>query len=121
MTMHLVQIADLTARRVALVEEPYLRCVTGVTSIYELARECLKTGNSITERVRSLAVGQSLLYDDVYSGNAPWRLLAPIDVPGEPSRLLVAGTGLTHLGSAKERQAMHVSDQPKQAEVVTDS
>jgi hypothetical protein len=119
--MHLVQIADSSARRVALVEEPYLRCLTEVTSVYELARECLRTGTSVTQRVGSLAVGESLLYDNVYSSNSPWRLLAPIDVPGEPSRTLVAGTGLTHIGSAKERQAMHVADQPKQAEVITDS
>jgi hypothetical protein len=119
--MHLVQISDSSTRRVAVVEEPYLRCLTGVTSVYELARECLKTGASITERVRSLPVGESLLYDDVYSSNSLWRLLAPIDVPGQPSRLLVAGTGLTHIGSAKERQAMHVADQPKPAEAITDS
>jgi hypothetical protein len=53
-----------------------------------------------------------------------WRLLSPIDVPGEPSRLLVSGTGLTHLGSARERQAMHLAEnKPEQTkeEVLTDS
>jgi hypothetical protein len=30
-----------------------------------------------------------------------------MDHPTEPSRCLVSGTGLTHLGSAKNRQAMH--------------
>jgi len=33
--------------------------------------------------------------------------MAPIDHPAESSRLLVSGTGLTHLGSAKNRNAMH--------------
>jgi hypothetical protein len=33
--------------------------------------------------------------------------LTPVDHPGEPARLLVSGTGLTHLGSARDRQAMH--------------
>ena len=32
---------------------------------------------------------------------------SPIDHPAEPARCLVSGTGLTHLGSAKNRQAMH--------------
>src|ERR1017187_6586571 len=98
--MHLVQIANQSTRRVALVEEPYLRCLAGVASVYELAQECLRKGLSIPEYVRSLQVDESLLYDDVYSGKSPWKLLAPIDVPGAPSRVLVAGTGLTPIGSA---------------------
>jgi hypothetical protein len=35
--------------------------------------------------------------------------------------MLVSGTGLTHIGSAKERQAMHLANPSKQAEVLTDS
>jgi len=119
--MHLVQIANQSTRRVAFVEEPYLRCLAGVSSVYGLAQECLSRGVSIPEYVRSLRVDESLLYDDVYSGRSPWKLLSPIDVPGEPSRVLVAGTGLTHIGSAKERQAMHLADPSKKAEVATDS
>jgi hypothetical protein len=119
--MHLVQIANQSTRCVALVEEPDLCCLTGVTSIYQLAQLSLRKRISIPEYVRSLALGESLCYDDVYSGKSVWKLLAPIDVPNEPSRLLVAGTGLTHIGSAKERQAMHIADPSKQAENVTDS
>jgi hypothetical protein len=121
MIIHLVQIADSSSRRVALVEEPYLRCLTGVSSVYALAQECLRTSRYLAEYATSLANGATLLYDDVYSGKSPWRLLAPIDVPDSPSRLLVAGTGLTHLGSARQRQAMHIADQPKHEEAVTDS
>jgi len=119
--VHLVQIANKSERRVAVVEEPHLRCLAGVTSVYELARECVRKSVSIPEYVRSLRVEESLLYDDVYSGKSAWRLMAPIDVPGQPSRMLVAGTGLTHLGSAKERQDMHLADLSKKAEVATDS
>ena len=40
--MHLVQICEsIRTRRVALVEEPHLRCLAGVTSVYELARDVL--------------------------------------------------------------------------------
>jgi hypothetical protein len=48
-------------------------------------------------------------YEPVYRGESPWRLLAPIDHPEEPARCLVSGTGLTHLGSARDRQAMHTT------------
>src|SRR5580698_10432332 len=105
-TIHLVQIGNGSSRRVAMVEEPYLRCLTEVESIYELAQHCLGAGSKISELAIALAHGEMLDYGAVYAGSSNWQLLAPIDVPREPSRLLVAGTGLTHLGSAKDRQAM---------------
>jgi hypothetical protein len=124
MPVHLVQITDGSDRRVALVEEPHLRCLTSVSSVYQLAQQCLQHSQSMVEQARALATGKSISYDEVYTGRSPWRLLAPVDVPGEPSRLLVAGTGLTHLGSARQRQAMHLADQksePKKEDVLTDS
>jgi hypothetical protein len=110
MPIHLVQITDGHTRRIALVQEPDLLLLSGPTSIYELAQQCVRAGMSMTEQVRSLISADSVSYDEVYAGRSTWRLLPPIDVPGAPSRVLVAGTGLTHLGSARERQAMHVAD-----------
>jgi hypothetical protein len=124
--MRLVQIADGTTRRVAVVEEPYLWCLVGVASVYELTQKGLRAAGPLTAYAKSLATGESLLYDDVYGGKSAWRLVAPIDVPGEPSRVLVSGTGLTHLGSARERQAMHLDaekagGETKTVEVMSDS
>jgi hypothetical protein len=119
--IHLVQISDGSARRVAVVEEPHLRCLTEVQSVYELVQQCLSSNVKLSERALALAHGEVLDYDAIYSGSSKWHLLAPIDVPEMPSRLTVSGTGLTHLGSAKERQAMHLADAPKVAESVTDS
>jgi hypothetical protein len=119
--IHLVQISNGSARRVAIVEEPNLRCLSEVQSVYEVVQQCLSRGIQLSERAIALADGEILAYDAIYSGKSEWRLLAPIDVPGSPSRLMIAGTGLTHLGSAKERQAMHVAEAPKAAETVTDS
>jgi len=119
--MHLVQIGNETSRRVALVEEPNLRCLTGVQSVYELVQQCLLRGDKFSERALALAHGEVLPYDSIYDGKSEWHLLPPIDVPGSPSRLLISGTGLTHLGSAKERQAMHIADAAKAAEGMTDS
>jgi len=126
--IHLVQIRNGLLRRVALVEEPNLRCLTEVESVYELAKRCVKSGRGLSDEALELARGEILAYDAIYAENSEWRLLAPIDVPGEPSRLLVSGTGLTHLGSAKDRQAMHAAEALKAsarvaeaAETVTDS
>ena len=120
---HLVQISNGVSRHVALVEESNLRCLSGVASVYELALLCLKGGRGLNEEVRALTQDEVLDYDAIYNGRSEWRLLAPIDVPGAPSHMLVAGTGLTHYGSAKDRQAMHASgaDKKQAAEAMTDS
>jgi hypothetical protein len=124
--IHLVQIGNGRERRVALVEEPRLRCLTGAQSVYELALGCLRHGCGLSARAQTLAKGEWLDYDAIYSGASEWHLLAPIDAPGNPSRLMVTGTGLTHLGSAKDRNAMHEAAAKKTeattaAATVTDS
>jgi hypothetical protein len=119
--LHLVQISNGSSRRVAIVEEPRLRCLTGVESVYELAHLCLAQDRRLSEHAIASANGEVLDYDSIYTGTSEWHLLTPIDVPGFPSRLMIAGTGLTHMGSAKERQAMHLADVADAAEAVTDS
>ena len=119
--IHLVQLGNGSSRRVAVVEEPRLRCLTEVESVYELTKRSLERGRKLSDLALGLAQGEELDYDAVYAGQSEWRLLAPIDVPGEPSRVTVAGTGLTHLGSAKDRQAMHKTGSRKATETVTDS
>jgi hypothetical protein len=119
--IHLVQISNRASRRVAIVEEPLLRCLGEVQSVYELVLRCLRDGRQLTEQALAVASGEVLDYDAIYSGTSEWHLLAPIDVPGASSRLTLSGTGLTHLGSAKDRQAMHLSDVAKTSENVTDS
>lgn len=119
--IHLVQISNGTERRVAMVEEPRLRCLEEVRSVYELALRYARSGSKLSEQALALASGELLDYDAIYAGKSEWRLMAPIDVPEQPSRVLVSGTGLTHLGSARERQAMHLGGPAKVEEAVTDS
>jgi hypothetical protein len=105
----LVQIRNGEERRVALVEEPHLRLLTGTASVYDLAQAALVSGRSLSLLAAERAMGERVDYEPVYLGESAWRLLTPIDHPGEPTRCLVSGTGLTHLGSARDRQAMHKS------------
>src|SRR5688500_5716823 len=104
---HLVQLRRGAERRVALVDEPRLRLIDDVDSVYALARAALTSGTSLGALARGLATGVALDYDAIHAGRSEWRLHVPIDHPEEPSRCLVSGTGLTHLGSARDRQAMH--------------
>lgn len=108
--MRLVQIANGTERRVAIVNEPELVLLSDVTSTYMLAQRALEGRQDITALATSLRSPDVLQYDEVYYGKSPWRMLAPIDVPDDPQKVLVSGTGLTHLGSARERQAMHAAE-----------
>lgn len=103
----LVQIQNGPTRAVALVEEPRLRLLDGVKSIFQLAQEAVDSKISLAALVREKAAGEVLDYDAIYFGNSEWKLLPPIDHPAEPARCLVSGTGLTHLGSAANRQRMH--------------
>jgi hypothetical protein len=102
-----VQLRRGTERRVALVDEPRLRLLDGFDSGYALAQRALVTSTSLRSLIESHVGREELDYDAVYDGRSPWTLLVPIDHPRDSSSLLVSGTGLTHLGSAKDRQAMH--------------
>jgi len=105
----LVQVRNGSERRVALVDEPRLRFLAEVASVYDLAQAALVAGKTLTALVAERATGEGVDYEAVYRGESPWRLLPPIDHPAEPTRCLVSGTGLTHLGSAESRQAMHTT------------
>ena len=102
----LVQLQRGTERRVALVQEPNLRLLERVATVYALGNLALTRNTGLLALVQEHSTGELLDYDAVYGGKSPWRLLAPVDHP-EPARCLVSGTGLTHLGSAKDRQSMH--------------
>jgi hypothetical protein len=104
MSVRLVQLRRGSERRVALVDEPALRVVDRYESVYALAQAALAASKSIPSLI---ATGERLDYDEIYDGRSEWHLAAPIDHPVDAARLLVSGTGLTHLGSAANRQTMH--------------
>lgn len=103
----LVQLKKGLLRRVALVEEPDLRVLGSCTSVYELATSAIHAGCKISDLVNKRLTAERLHYDLIYGGKSEWQLLPPIDHPEEPARCMISGTGLTHLGSARDRQSMH--------------
>jgi hypothetical protein len=119
--MHLVQIVRGNERRVAVVREPELVLLRDVESVLRMAQRSLVEGRTLTAIAEDLGSPDTLPYNDVYEGRSAWKLLAPIDVPGDPRRLAVSGTGLTHLGSARDRQAMHRTPTPQDDAQMTDS
>jgi hypothetical protein len=103
----IVQLRRGAERRVAVVDEPQLRLLDRYESVYDLSQAAIAEMGSLVSLVDAHTSDVVVDYDDVYDGRSAWRLLAPVDHPDEPSRLLVSGTGLTHLGSAANRQSMH--------------
>ena len=94
-------------RRVAMVEGDSVHLLRGVDSIYSLAQQVIASGGTLTAAAQGLAGKPTVAYDDIYEQRSDWRILPAADHPQEPARCLVSGTGLTHLKSAENRQAMH--------------
>ena len=97
----------------AIVEEPRLRLLAGCGSIYDIANSAIAGGLKMSDAARQQATDDVLDYEPIYRGQSEWRILPPIDHPGEPARCLLSGTGLTHLGSARNRQSMHATTDEK--------
>ncbi len=116
--MHLIQFQDDNgARAVAVTEGGTTNVVTGAGSVYSLAREAADRGVGLAALVKEKGLGKTV---DREALAKEGRLLTPIDHP-DPAHLYVTGTGLTHLGSASTRDAMHKSNQQAAEAPLTDS
>jgi hypothetical protein len=84
--------------------------VPGAQSTRELAQQACRTGSSLAALVDAGAGGMPLDLAEV-------ELLPPVD-HADSAHLLLSGTGLTHLGSAEERDRMHraLSEAPRQSD-----
>ncbi len=78
-------------------------------SLYDLSMHCAKSGEGLQAHVLSLGLGEAVDLNRLY---AEGRLLPPLTHP-DPAHLHLTGTGLTHLGSASTRAAMHASTKPE--------
>jgi hypothetical protein len=104
--MRLVQFVSATGRRrVGRVsqDDRMVEALSGFASAYELARSAARRGTRLEALLGDAAVDERVELAELL---ADGRLLAPVDHP-DSAHCLVTGTGLTHLGSAQARDAMH--------------
>jgi hypothetical protein len=113
----LIQIKKGNIRRVALVKEPDVHLLDSCSSVYGLAHVAIAAGMKLSDLARQRAEHEPLRYDPIYRRESDWKLLPAIDHSEEPARCLISGTGLTHLGSARNRQSIHATKE----EDLTDS
>ncbi len=107
------------ARRVGVVAEQgnSLQVVRGARRLYDLARAAIDSSVPLQSLISQRLSGEN---EDYVAAIAEKRLLVlPFDHP-DPYHHLVTGTGLSHLGSAAARDAMHTKLQTKE-ESLTDS
>jgi hypothetical protein len=106
MVLRLVQYRTKDGARAvaALDAEARGRVVNGVATTYDLARQAIAAGLSLEAKLADLGVGDTV---DIRAALAEGRVLAPLDHPSDSAHTIVTGTGLTHLGSAEGRDAMH--------------
>ena len=105
--MRLIQFLDEAARPcVGQIDDSgtAVTIVDGYSSTYELALASMAQGVTLEQLTRSAGTRGSEAYGPLLASG---RLLPPLTHP-DPAHCLVSGTGLTHLGSASARDAMHL-------------
>ncbi len=102
--MRLAQIrTEAGARAVVATENGVSRILANVDTVLDLANAAIRAGRSLADQVAAFGYGPTV---DLDAALATGRVLTPIDHP-DPAHVMVAGTGLTHLGSAEGRDKMH--------------
>lgn len=115
--MRLIQYLEQHHVRVALVENAQtVRPITIEGGTYALAKAAIAAGESLEQAIKSRVGDTQVDYQALIDEQ---RLLPPL-THSDPAHCLVTGTGLTHLGSADTRSAMHAKTQVAEEEL-TDS
>ena len=115
--MRLMQVKARGGRQVVATDAGKSWVVAGYKTVYDLAFAAIRKRKSIATLV---AAAGSAGAADPAKLLAAGRVLSPIDHP-DPAHLLVTGTGLSHLGSAATRDAMHQKVTTTAEEHLTDS
>jgi hypothetical protein len=116
--MNLIQFTkDNGGRAVGVIDKGKAHMLKGADSVYKLALKAAADGVKLKTLIADKGLGKAI---DPAALLKEGRLLPPIDHP-DPAHLYVTGTGLTHLGSASTRDAMHKSNQQAAEAPLTDS
>ncbi|WP_279481661.1 AraD1 family protein [Aureimonas sp. SK2] len=116
MALRILQVKDASGslQVVAAGDEGMGHVVPGYFSAYDLAQATVARGSTLADEVERAGRGEAV---DLDAALAESRILMPIHHPN-PAHFIVAGTGLTHLGSADGRDKMHKAQAGEQ---LTDS
>src|SRR5262245_66190548 len=91
--LRLIQLRNGNIRKIGVIDDQRIKLLSEFASIYELARAAINSQVKLSELTKRHGADESLDYDEVYSGQAEWRIRPAADHPEEPSRWLVNRTG----------------------------
>ena len=91
------------ARKVGVLEDKVIRVIDGYSTTYALAQDAIRKSVSLAVLAEKAIGAQTTSFDAIAAAG---RLLSPLD-HSDDAHTYVTGTGLTHLGSADTRDAMH--------------
>ncbi len=97
--MHISQLRLPSGQAVVAREGDTAHVVQNTATVYDLAQAAIAAGHGIADEVHKRGLGEA-----VQLQGAAFDL--PVSHP-DPAHLHLTGTGLTHLGSASARDAMH--------------
>ncbi len=107
--MRVIQFREGAGVRAAVVEsDSTARVVELDGGVYAAAGIAIGSGESLDSTIVKYLGNDTIEIDDTVSRGA---LRPPVTHP-DPAHLIVTGTGLTHLGSAGARSAMHATGKP---------
>jgi hypothetical protein len=116
--MRIIQFTDQQDRsRVGIVEQDTINVLREVTSTYQLFNDFIQDSRDPQTTIHSLASGEYIDYALLITAD---RILLPFAHP-DPYHTWITGTGLTHLGSAASRNAMHEKLTDSADQALTDS
>lgn len=91
------------ARQIGVLEQNTIRVIEGYDTTYALAQAAIRKSVGLAD-LAAQATGAAVVAFDAVAASG--RLLPPLD-HSDDAHCYVTGTGLTHLGSADTRDAMH--------------
>ncbi len=105
MALRLIQMLDPGGTRIVAAARAGTTAqrVQGATSVYALASEAVSANTTLSALLDKRGYGEEI---DLAEALRHKRILAPVD-HSDSARVLLTGTGLTHLGSADARDRMH--------------
>ncbi len=102
--MRLIQFETTGGQRaVGLLDGDHVQELKGVITMRELALRAIRVGQDLTTYVNAIEKGGRHNYQVLLTEQ---RVLPPLDHE-DPAHCIIAGTGLTHMGSAEARSQMH--------------
>jgi hypothetical protein len=104
-------------QNVGLVDDMTIIVLKGISSTYELIQQTFQNDTPLTDLITQYANGARVDYETLIREK---RILLPLDHP-DPYHMWITGTGLTHLGSASSRDAMHQKFKQTDPDELTDS